>query len=69
MRAVDSRLRSRAEGFHRRIASIESATWELETMGDLNHPSVIDPTTVGRSTGRPHTIEIWFAALLESNIC
>jgi hypothetical protein len=38
-------------------------------MGDLNHPSVIDPTTVGRSTGRPHTIEIWFAALLESNIC
>ena len=26
------------------------------------HSSVIDLTTVGRVSGRPHTIEIWFAA-------
>jgi deazaflavin-dependent oxidoreductase (nitroreductase family) len=30
-------------------------------MGGLNRHSVIDLITVGRSTGRPHTIEIWFA--------
>lgn len=30
-------------------------------MGELDHHSVIDLITVGRSTGRPHTIEIWFA--------
>lgn len=28
---------------------------------DLDRHSVIDLTTVGRATGRPHTIEIWFA--------
>jgi deazaflavin-dependent oxidoreductase (nitroreductase family) len=28
---------------------------------DLDRHSVIDLTTVGRVTGRPHTIEIWFA--------
>lgn len=28
---------------------------------DLDRYSVIDLTTVGRITGRPHTIEIWFA--------
>jgi deazaflavin-dependent oxidoreductase (nitroreductase family) len=27
---------------------------------DLDRHSVIDLTTVGRLTGRPHTIEIWF---------
>lgn len=28
---------------------------------DFDRHSVIDLTTVGRVTGRPHTIEIWFA--------
>lgn len=28
---------------------------------DLDRHSVIDLTTVGRVSGRPHTIEIWFA--------
>jgi deazaflavin-dependent oxidoreductase (nitroreductase family) len=28
---------------------------------DLDRHSVIDLSTVGRVTGRPHTIEIWFA--------
>jgi deazaflavin-dependent oxidoreductase (nitroreductase family) len=28
---------------------------------DLDRHSVIDLITVGRVTGRPHTIEIWFA--------
>jgi hypothetical protein len=28
---------------------------------DLDRYSVIDLTTVGRLSGRPHTIEIWFA--------
>lgn len=28
---------------------------------DLDRHAVIDLTTVGRATGRPHTIEIWFA--------
>jgi deazaflavin-dependent oxidoreductase (nitroreductase family) len=27
----------------------------------LDHHAVIDLTTVGRVTGHPHTIEIWFA--------
>jgi deazaflavin-dependent oxidoreductase (nitroreductase family) len=27
---------------------------------DLDHQTVIDLTTMGRVTGRPHTIEIWF---------
>lgn len=27
---------------------------------DIDHHSVIDLTTVGRVSGRPHTIEIWF---------
>jgi deazaflavin-dependent oxidoreductase (nitroreductase family) len=30
-------------------------------MTDLDRHSVIDLTTVGRVSGRPHTIEIWFA--------
>lgn len=30
------------------------------TEPDLDHHSVIDLTTVGRLTGRPHRIEIWF---------
>lgn len=34
----------------------------MSTVGlDLNDHSVIDLTTVGRVTGRPHRIEIWFA--------
>ena len=28
---------------------------------DLDHHDVVDLTTVGRLTGRPHRIEIWFA--------
>jgi deazaflavin-dependent oxidoreductase (nitroreductase family) len=28
---------------------------------DLDRHSVIDLTTVGRVTGRPHVVEIWFA--------
>jgi deazaflavin-dependent oxidoreductase (nitroreductase family) len=28
---------------------------------DIDHNSVIDLTTLGRVSGRPHTIEIWFA--------
>lgn len=30
-------------------------------LADLALNSVLDLTTVGRVTGRPHTIEIWFA--------
>ena len=30
-------------------------------MTGLDRHSVLDLTTVGRVTGRPHTIEIWFA--------
>jgi deazaflavin-dependent oxidoreductase (nitroreductase family) len=29
--------------------------------GDLDHHQVVHLTTVGRVSGRPHTIEIWFA--------
>jgi deazaflavin-dependent oxidoreductase (nitroreductase family) len=29
--------------------------------GDLDHHQVLYLTTVGRVSGRPHTIEIWFA--------
>jgi len=29
--------------------------------GDIDRHAVIDLTTVGRVSGRPHTIEIWFA--------
>jgi deazaflavin-dependent oxidoreductase (nitroreductase family) len=28
---------------------------------DLDHQPVIDLTTVGRVSGRPHTVEVWFA--------
>ncbi len=30
-------------------------------MADFDHHAVIDLVTVGRSTGAPHTVEIWFA--------
>lgn len=30
-------------------------------MSDFDHHAVCDLTTIGRVTGRPHTIEIWFA--------
>jgi deazaflavin-dependent oxidoreductase (nitroreductase family) len=30
-------------------------------VGDLDHHSVLHLTTLGRVSGRPHTIEIWFA--------
>lgn len=33
----------------------------MDLENDLDHHSVIDLTTAGRVTGRPHTIEIWFA--------
>ncbi|HEU4916742.1 MAG TPA: nitroreductase/quinone reductase family protein [Acidimicrobiia bacterium] len=33
---------------------------------DLDGHSVIDLTTVGRVSGRPHTIEIWFAQRLST---
>jgi deazaflavin-dependent oxidoreductase (nitroreductase family) len=32
----------------------------VTVISDLDRLSVIDLTTVGRATGRPHTIEIWF---------
>ncbi len=35
-------------------------------MGDLDDHSVIHLTTIGRVTGRQHTIEIWFAAAGET---
>lgn len=33
----------------------------MTVTSDLDGHSVIDLTTVGRMSGRPHTIEIWFA--------
>jgi len=33
----------------------------VSVITDLDRHSVIDLTTVGRVSGRPHTIEIWFA--------
>ena len=33
----------------------------MTVTSDLDRHAVIDLTTVGRITGRPHTIEIWFA--------
>ncbi len=33
----------------------------MTVFSDLDRRSVIDLTTAGRLTGRPHTIEIWFA--------
>lgn len=33
----------------------------MTTIVDLDRHSVIDLTTQGRVSGRPHTIEIWFA--------
>jgi deazaflavin-dependent oxidoreductase (nitroreductase family) len=35
----------------------------VTTTTDLDRHSVLHLTTVGRVTGRPHTIEIWFAQL------
>jgi deazaflavin-dependent oxidoreductase (nitroreductase family) len=36
------------------------------TVTDIDRYAVIQLTTVGRVTGRPHTIEIWFASMEET---